>query len=375
MTPPALAQPSPHGWSAPGPRPRALVVGGGIGGLAAAIALRRDGWRVEVRERAGAVPSTGTALGLWPAALRALDQLGIGGAVRNLGRPQTGGAFLRPDGRRIATLDIAGLARRTGDTVHLLSRPALLGLLHDAAGPGTVRFGAPVDGARLPALERAYDLVVAADGADSRVREALFGPAYRAVYAGTTGWRGTVDGDTGMVTETWGEGRRFGITPQEGGRTNWFAAAPEPAGSHSPEGEIAALRARFGHWHAAVRDILDRLEEGEVLRHDLCRLDPPLPRHFAGRTVLIGDAAHAMTPDLGRGACEALVDAVELASALRAAPDVPTALRAYDARRRPPTRRLARTARAMSRMARVRRCTSARNAVLRAALTLGGPPD
>jgi 2-polyprenyl-6-methoxyphenol hydroxylase-like FAD-dependent oxidoreductase len=93
-----------------------------------------------------------------------------------------------------------------------------------------------------------------------------------------------------------------------------------------------------------------------------------------GRTALIGDAARAMTPDLGRGACEALVDGVELAAALRAAPDVPAALRAYDARRRPHTRRMARMARVMSRMARMRHCTGARNAVLRAALAVGGPP-
>ncbi|MEU9117065.1 FAD-dependent monooxygenase [Streptomyces sp. NPDC048483] len=367
-------KPAPAGRSSSAVRPSAVVIGGGIGGLATAIALRSDGWQVDVLERADAAPPAGTALGLWPSALAALDALGIGTAVRNLGRPQTGGAFLRPDGRRIAVLDVAGLARRTGDAVHLLSRPALLGLLHDAAGPGAVRFGAPVDGGRLPALEAAYDLVIAADGLNSRARTALFGPAYRAVYAGATGWRGTVTGDIGTYTETWGEGRRFGITPQEGGRTNWFAAAPEPPGARSPDGEPAALRARFGHWHAAVRDILDRLEEGEVLRHDLYHLDLPLPRYFSGRTVLLGDAAHAMTPDLGRGACEALLDAVELASALRAAPDIPSALRAYDAKRRPATQRLARTARAMNRMARVRRCTGARNAVLRAALTIGGPP-
>ncbi|WP_432145256.1 FAD-dependent monooxygenase [Streptomyces sp. bgisy084] len=147
-----------------------------------------------------------------------------------------------------------------------------------------------------------------------------------------------------------------------------------PEGQRDPGREADTLRGWFGHWHAGVRDILDRLAEPEVLRLDLYYLDPPLPSYVRGRTALIGDAAHAMTPDLGRGACEALVDAVELARSLTAAPDVPAALRAYDRARRPATQRLVRAARLMNRMAHARRLPALRNAALWTAVTVGGGP-
>ncbi|KAA6213187.1 2-polyprenyl-6-methoxyphenol hydroxylase [Streptomyces albofaciens JCM 4342] len=349
----------------------AAVVGGGIGGLATALHLRAGGWSVDVFERARTLPAAGTALGLWPGALAALDVLGVGERVRDTSRPQTTGAFLRPDGGRIAALDVAALQRRTGDVVRLISRPELLAVLYEANG-GAVTFGRPAEDVR--ALEDAYDVVIAADGLNSAARRTLFGPRHRARYVGASSWRGTVDGDTGAVTETWGEGLRFGITPTTGGRTNWFACAVAPEGQRDPGREVAALRARFGHWHTGVRHVLEQLTEPEVLRLDLYHLDPPLPSYVRGRTALLGDAAHAMTPDLGRGACEALVDAVVLARSLRASSGVAAALRAYDAERRAVTQRLARTARLMNRMARVRRLTGVRNAAMRAAVTWGGPP-
>jgi 2-polyprenyl-6-methoxyphenol hydroxylase-like FAD-dependent oxidoreductase len=93
---------------------RALVVGGGIAGLASAIGLCRAGWRVSVRERAAGLPTTGTALGIWPAAVRALDRLGIGDTVRERGVRQRPGLIRRPDGRRVATLDTVRLERQIG---------------------------------------------------------------------------------------------------------------------------------------------------------------------------------------------------------------------------------------------------------------------
>lgn len=344
---------------------RVTIIGGGIGGLATAIALGRDGWAVTVHERDATLPRTGTALGMWPAALRALDTLGAGDEVRRMGRPQQRGEFRRPDGSRIARLRLPA----DGD-VHLLSRPGLLTVLHQAAAGADLRFGDPVED--VGTLDA--DLVVVADGVFSRARVQLFGPAYRARYSGTTAWRGVVeDMPTATFVETWGRGVKFGVTPQEGDRTNWYASAGAFEGRFVPGAEVATLRRMFGGWAAPVRPVLDAIHESTILRHDVY-VTPPLPTYVRGTTVLLGDAAHAMNPDLGRGACEAIIDAVTLAACLRETSTLAVGLDAYDRARRPINQRLSRVAGAAARLSRVRHALPVRDGLLRASL-LVGPPD
>jgi 2-polyprenyl-6-methoxyphenol hydroxylase-like FAD-dependent oxidoreductase len=325
-----------------------MVVGGGIGGLVAAARLRGEGWDVRVVERADALPETGTALGLWPAAMAALDAIGVGDEARAQARRQGRATLLRPDGSRIAALTRA-------EPVLLLSRPPLLRLLHKAAGD--VEFGVTITELT------GYDLIVAADGINSAARTTLFGDCYRPKYAGVTAWRGTVDGDTADFSETWGEGARFGITPQEGDRTNWYACVRASERTRLPGGEAAAVREHFGHWHGEVRRVLAGITEHTLVRNDLYYLARPLPSYVAGRMALIGDAAHAMTPDLGRGACEAMVDAVTLADSVSAL-GVEAGLRRYDQLRRRPTQRMVRASVLVSRLAHARRFTRVRDTVL-----------
>ncbi|MEU5941025.1 FAD-dependent monooxygenase [Micromonospora sp. NPDC047548] len=346
------------------------VIGGGVGGLAVAGGLHRAGWRVSVLERSPGLPAVGTGLGIWPSALRALDRLGLGVAARECGRVQPGGAMRRPDGSVIATLDAARIRRRHGEGVYLLSRPALLGVLAGALPAGVVRFGSPVTDPL--ALAGEYDVVIAADGIRSATRAAMFGDRYPLRYSGMTAWRGTVELDVPAGGETWGRGRKFGLTPQATGVTNWYAAVAADEGYRPPEGDVAALRRLFGDWHDPIPALLERVDPAGVLHHDV-HLLTPLPSYVDGRMVLLGDAAHAMTPDLGQGACQALIDAVALVDALARERDVRGALARYDQQRRRPTQRMAAMAARASRLSRVRRFTGVRDLAVRAALAFGPP--
>jgi 2-polyprenyl-6-methoxyphenol hydroxylase-like FAD-dependent oxidoreductase len=225
----------------------------------------------------------------------------------------------------------------------------------------------------LGPLRENFDVVVAADGVFSHAREEVFGPQYRARYAGNTAWRGFVeDLPTETFTETWGDGGKFGVTPQEGGRTNWYASVPAPEGSFTPGAELANLRRLFGGWADPVRTVLDAISEPQILRHDVY-VTPHLPTFVRHNVAFIGDAAHAMRPDLGRGACEALIDAITLATCLRDAAAVPHGLRAYDRQRRRPTQRLARMSGMAARLSGIRHAPWLRDALLRASM-LAGPP-
>jgi 2-polyprenyl-6-methoxyphenol hydroxylase-like FAD-dependent oxidoreductase len=356
-----------HALSLPGPsvmglhrvwevvmRGSALVVGAGIGGLAAARGLLIAGWSVEVREQEAGPPGGGTALGMWPEAMRALDRLEIGDLLRAQAVQQRGASILRPNGSVLFEL---GSERRA----HLVPRGALINALATGLPAGTIRWNCPVE---RPSGLPDVDVVVAADGIHSTVR-AWESPATPRPL-GSVAFRGTVPGKVSRVIETWGPGRLFGITPNGDHTTNWFACVRSSVlSSLDPGGSRAeVLRALYGTWHPAVTAVLDALRD-EIDRRRLYDL-PPLPSYVNGRTVLIGDAAHAMAPNLGRGACEALLDADTLVGALSQARHIEGGLAHYDAARRPATRRVVRRARLLNRISTATRTTRIRDAALTA---------
>ncbi|WP_030275845.1 FAD-dependent monooxygenase [Streptomyces sp. NRRL B-24484] len=340
----------------------AVVVGGGIGGLAAAIGLHRTGWAVRVVERAPVLDDAGAAVSLAANGLRALDELGVGGAVRQAARGQYLGGTRTPEGRWLARMDGRALERAVGAPITGIPRAVLHRLLREAlpaeaqligaeAGPvrqvdpGTVRVD--LDGTALDA-----DLVVAADGIRSTVRSGLFPDHPGPVHSGSAVLRAITERPVDLRTDfelTWGRGAEFGHIALRDGRAEWHAVLPLPAGTRFTD-PLAELRRRFHDWHRPIPDLLDATRPEAVLHHDVHELRTPLPGYAVGRTALLGDAAHAMTPNLGQGACQALEDAVTLAAALAAAPDVETALARYDAERRPRSQAVARAARQAGRM-------------------------
>ncbi|WP_018546730.1 FAD-dependent monooxygenase [Streptomyces sp. LaPpAH-108] len=330
-------------------RTRALVVGGGIGGLAAAAALHRRGWQVTVLERAPSLEPVGAALSLAPNGLRALDVLGLGDEIRDLAAWQGDGGLRAPSGRWLSRSDAEAMAARFGGPLVLLPRATLVDRLAALLPSGAVRTAAPAHLVDPGSAERTArvavgdeeweaELVVGADGVNSRVRQALFPDHPGAAYTGFTTWRLLIPlpGAEFASHETWGRGRLWGTHPLKDGRVYAYAATAAPPGQHAPDDELSELRRQFGTWHQPVPDILAAARPEDVLRHDVYHLARPLPAYHLGRTALLGDAAHAMPPMLGQGANQAIEDAVVLAhrAARQAAHHAPD-LAAYTAERLP----------------------------------------
>ena len=337
-----------------------------IGGLATAVALRLAGYEVRVLEQAAELAEVGAGLSLWPNALRALDLLGAGHRVRAAGVLQATGGLRRPDGRWLARADTGEVSRRFGDVV-LLARAELLEVLRDAVPPDVVRTGVEVTGVEQRSGRvvvthtggsETGDVLIGADGVRSLVRRLTWPEAPGPRYAGYIAYRlltPPMDGAAEEGAETWGAGTRFGYVPLRDGRVYCFAAvnAPPRAAACAQDREHRTTsRPSSAGWHAPIPRLLAASpgRRPPVLLHDIEEL-PDLATFATGRVALLGDAAHAMTPNLGQGACQALEDAVELAACLSAEPDVPSALAGYDRRRRPRTQRIARRSRSVGRVA------------------------
>jgi 2-polyprenyl-6-methoxyphenol hydroxylase-like FAD-dependent oxidoreductase len=300
-----------------------VVIGAGIGGLAAAAGLCSAGWDVTACERATSLEPAGAGLSLAPNGLRALDVLGAGDALRALAVPQELG-IRRSDGRwlmRSATGHM--VADRFGDPVILVPRAAVIDALAARVPGGVLALGTEVTSvepggtgvARVSSTagELEADLVVAADGIRSLTRPALF-PGHQGLrYAGFATWQlltGPVPGPVPMA-ESWGRGVVAGVMPLSGGRVYFYAAAPAAPGSRAGD-ELAELVRLFGRWHEPIPALLAAARPQDVIRRDVAELATPLPSFHSGRAVLLGDAAHPMTPNLGQGACQALEDAAVL---------------------------------------------------------------
>lgn len=319
------------------------VIGAGIGGLVVAAGLQRDGHEVTIYEQRPEASPDGAGLTLFQNAFDALDAIGLGDAVHDI---SSGAIALLQAGQRTPSgswlVSVPPAAVASLRSVH---RVDLHRVLTEQLQPGTLRFtsaavvtagGAP----RVTVDERteAYDLVIAADGIRSLSRAALgLDPGVR--YAGYTAWRAVTEAPVdlhGEAGETLGRGQIFGVVPLPDNRVYWYATLSTPAGTEFANNH-EEVRARFGSWHAPIPACLAATPADRVLRHDIYDLARPLSSFVCGRTVLLGDAAHAMTPNLGQGAGQGIEDAATLTVLLRGAHagNLPSRLARYsDVRRK-----------------------------------------
>ncbi|HEX7317855.1 MAG TPA: FAD-dependent monooxygenase [Pyrinomonadaceae bacterium] len=323
---------------------RIVIIGGGIGGLAAALALRREGFAPVVCERAPVLLEVGAAIAVWPNAFRVLERLDLGETVLARAGRMRSVRWLGRDGRQYNRFTFP----ETGSPAVALHRADLQGALLRSLPPESVQLGKTFAGfveegeevrARFKdGTELVCDVLVGADGLHSRVRARLLDDG-EPVYRGYTVWRGVARVEhaalpAGTASEIYGEGQRFGVGPVGLGRTGWWATANEPlavaesAAEHAPK-----LLRLFDGWCAPVRELIDATPSETILRNAAYDR-PAAARWGAGRVTMLGDAAHPMTPNLGQGGCVAVEDAAVLARSLAKYKDVNLALRLYESRRR-----------------------------------------
>jgi 2-polyprenyl-6-methoxyphenol hydroxylase-like FAD-dependent oxidoreductase len=335
-------------------RQKLIVIGGGIGGLTAALALHRAGMEVTVFERAPAFSEVGAGMSLWPNATRVLQALGVLEEVVARGAPVTQFNLQRPNGQLISAIPMTGfptpaLCIHRADLHRALRRHLPAGCLE--ANQRLEGFAQGADGITAQfasGLAVSADGLIGADGINSVVRAQIHG-SEESIYRGYCIWRGIAPAMPGAIrghiSETWGSGHRFGILPIGQGRVCWYATRNgRPAQGDAPGGRKAEVQALFKHWHDPVPALIAATDPSDIIKHD-ARDRKSLRQWGNGRATLLGDAAHPITPNVGQGACMAIEDAACLVKQLIGAADLPAAFRAYEAKRRPRTAYVARQAR------------------------------
>lgn len=342
---------------------RILVVGAGIAGLATAVALQRRGHDVTIVEERSDTTS-GAGISIWPNALAAFDEIGLGDAVRESGGRVAAGAMRWSDGRWLRRPSPERIVNALGEPLVVVRRSVLTGLLTDALAEGSIVSGSAATGLATSGRDVRVTLadgntheaaaVIGADGVGSVIARHLNGPLRRR-YAGYTAWRGVADYaiDPDLAGETMGVGTEFGHVPLGTGHTYWFGTERCPEGGSAPDGELTHLRAKYADWAEPIPSLLAATDPDAVLRTDLYDRDEA--RVWSrGPVTIVGDAAHPMRPHLGQGGCQGVEDAAVLAYCVGRGDDLPAAFARFAAARRPRTRALARESRMIGRLVNVR---------------------
>lgn len=325
---------------------RVLIAGAGIGGLSVAAALRKVGIDAELFEQAPELREVGAGVGLWSNAVASLDQLGAGNDIRGATLAVRSMVAARPDGTALTTVRLDDLGAEFAEACcRIAPRATLLAALARQVPAERVNTGDGVEAAESNGafvhirLKSGWmqegDLLVGADGLHSIVRSMVVGRD-RIRYSGQTCFRGLAPmppPNPRELREIHGAGQRGAVCPVDARQVYWWVAHNAPLNEIvAPERRKALLLERYGGWPFGLPEAIAATPDGGILQNDL--VDRKSARRYArGRVVLVGDAAHPTTPNLGQGANMAIDDAVVLARALRDEDSLPAALARYERER------------------------------------------
>src|ERR1700694_2366893 len=310
---------------------RVVVVGGGIGGLSAALALRSAGAEVRVYEQAAELGEVGAGVGLYPNSMRLMQRLGVAGSITRRAAPLNEWWVFAPAGcglsHQVAGRDgqISSLGMYRPDLVAALAAGLPRGVLH--TGHRCVAFSQD-DRSAVVTFDNGEsveaDVVVAADGIHSTLQRYVVEPR-RPVFSGVVAYRGVMPGARGadwswpQALVSWaGQGKHFLVFPVRAGTLlNYVGFVPadeQMRESWSAPGDPAVLAAECADWDPRLSRLLSQVDA--TFRWGLYDRDP-LPRWTHGRLTLLGDAAHPMLPHMGQGANQAIEDGMALATLMR----------------------------------------------------------
>jgi 2-polyprenyl-6-methoxyphenol hydroxylase-like FAD-dependent oxidoreductase len=304
-----------------------IIVGGGIGGLATAIALRQRGCEVAVFEQAAELREIGAGLSVWPNATRVLDKFGV--LPEALNRSEILERLQLRTWKGEVLSDIKTIADFETPSV-CIHRADLLSILQEQVPPECIHLGEKFENLEehegfviagfSSGRQVEGDALIGADGLNSTVRAHILGQS-KPIYRGYWACRGIARFTLPLqyshtATETWGSGQRFGMEPMGRGRVFWYATANAPEGALGDQtGWKDELQEKFKLWHSPIPELIEATNGEAILKHEIVDR-PPVRCWGQGRVTLLGDAAHPTTPNLGQGACMAIEDALVLAQCL-----------------------------------------------------------
>lgn len=309
------------------------IVGAGMGGLTAGIALKKFGHQVTIYEQAAEILPVGAAISLWSNGVKCLNYLGLTDQIQALGGQMESLAYV--DGLSQQTMtqfSLSPLYKEVGQRAYPVARADLQHLLMQQFGLADIKLGMKMtaiethqdevtiyfqDGSQVRA-----DLLIGADGTHSLTRQFVLGYQVERRYAGYVNWNGLVNIDEAIApamqwTTYIGEGKRVSLMPVAQNRFYFFFDVPLATGlENRREHYKQDLKTHFSSWCEPVQKLIEHLDEQKTNRVEIHDIEPFMD-FYKGRVVLLGDAAHSTTPDIGQGGCQAMEDAIYLARALQ----------------------------------------------------------